>query len=141
MASVQISPNSVLSNPADVNPLAYPSYQHPIQKIKEQNNKAIEQIKTDTVTISQEAIAKSLALNPLDLTSTNNTASQVTRSSQITQPQFITKSNATTASDASLSIDEVTISSEALIKSTLLKALSDAVKKSQPETAYEMLRL
>ena len=58
MASVQISNNSLM-NPADVNPLAHPSYQQPMQKNKEQNNKAVEQIKTDTVTISQEAIAKS----------------------------------------------------------------------------------
>jgi hypothetical protein len=141
MASVQISPNSVLLNPADVNPLAYPSYQHSIQKIKELNNKAIEQIRTDTVTISQEAIAKSLALNSLDWTSANNTASEIKRSSQATQPQFITKSDAVSTSDASLSIDQVTISSEALIKSTLLKDLSEAVNSSKPENTYEMLRL
>lgn len=140
MSAVQISLNSVLLNPADVNPLASPAYQHPIHNIKELNNKANDQIKTDTVTISQEAVAKSVELKTSEETSNKKVTNAIKESSQSTQLQLVAKSDVTSKEDSASSIDQLTISSEASLKSSILKALSEAAMINNPETAYENLR-
>ncbi len=140
MSSVQISPNSVLMSPPDVNPLANPSYQHPIHKIKELNSKAIEQLKTDTVTISQEAVAKSVELNSTEGSPREKASSEIIASSQSTQLPSRSLSDTTINDTASSSTDQVTISSEASMKSSILIALTEAASLNKPETTYDKLK-
>jgi hypothetical protein len=137
MSTVQFTPNSVLQNPADINPLANPAYQNPVQKIKELDNKTLKEIKTDTVTISQEAIAKSSETNLPIVTSDEKNAESV--KAQSIHSQLITKSDLSDKESAALAIDEVSISSAALIKSTIFSALSNSAISNKPELAYEKL--
>ena len=143
MASVQISNNSLM-NPADVNPLAHPSYQQPMQKNKEQNNKAVEQIKTDTVTISQEAIAKYSNLKESaeasDEKSDEKATNEIKGSSLSSLLKFLTKSDTSSKIDDASAIDQVTISAVALLKSLILKALSESATGNNPASSYDKLR-
>lgn len=143
MSSVQISPNSVMSKPAEVNPLALPAYQQSVSKINEQNNKSFAQVKTDSVIISQEAIAKSLELLSSEGPSDKNPISQINGSAQSNQYQFITKlSDSISPNGGSSSSDEVSISSEAYIKSSLSQVLSELfLSRNNQESAFEKLKL
>jgi hypothetical protein len=127
-------------NPADVNPLAHPSYQQPIQKNKEQNNKAVEQIKTDTVTISQEAIAKSFNLKESAEASDEKVTNEIKGSSLSSLLKFLTKSDTSGKLDTASAIDQVTISGVALLKSLILKALSESSSGNNPASSYDKLR-
>jgi hypothetical protein len=141
MATVQISPNSLLMNPADVNPLAHPAYQNPPHKIKELNNKAVEQIKTDTVTISQEAIAKSLELSSSEEASDKKGASEIKDTTQVPQLQSQVKTDDSSKNNAALFTDQVTISKEASLKSALFQSIAEAASSSNLESAYKKLGL
>ena len=52
----QISPNSVAARPVDVNPEALSAQNTTVVKAAESAQKAIQQAKTDTVTISSQAL-------------------------------------------------------------------------------------
>lgn len=133
MSSAQISPSSLLMNPAEVNPLASPGYQQTVNKNLEQTNKAIEQIKTDTVTLSQEAIARSMEVNTSDDTTGKKSVTQVNGAIQSTQQQFITKTGSNSNNDNAPSPDQVSISREAYVKLSLFNAISDLAELSASE--------
>jgi hypothetical protein len=141
MSTVQISPNSLLMNAADVNPLAHPAYQNPLHKTKELNNKTIEQIKTDTVTISEEALAKSLEPFSSAGASDKKAADEVKVSSTVAQSQSQAKTEVTSKNDTAPSVDQVTISKEASLKSALLQSIEEAANVITLESAYEKLGL
>jgi hypothetical protein len=56
MMLAQLSPNSVTSNPSDLNPLAQSGRQASVAKASESVQNSIKQIQTDTVTISSNAL-------------------------------------------------------------------------------------
>jgi hypothetical protein len=115
-----------------------------MQKNKEQNNKAVEQIKTDTVTISQEAIAKSLNLKESaeasDEKSDEKATNEIKGSSLSSLLKFLTKSDTSSKIDDASAIDQVTISAVALLKSLILKALSESATGNNPASSYDKLR-
>ncbi|GAM07739.1 hypothetical protein OR1_00007 [Geobacter sp. OR-1] len=142
MSTVQISYNSMLMKPEDVNPLAQPAYLNPSQKAKENDAKAIEQIKTDTVTISQEALTRSRAAQLSEQSSDKKAPTEIKGySTSSAQPQDVVKSDSTDTGDRPSNVDRLTISSEAMRKSSILKALSVLANSNNPESAYEKLRL
>jgi hypothetical protein len=63
MVVAQVSPNSVLSNPSYVNPLAQTSNQTAPAQAAQSAQQAITQTKTDTVTISPQAALMSSKVN------------------------------------------------------------------------------
>ena len=56
MSMAQISPKSVFSNPAHVNPLARTDRQAAVAHINQTAQAAVDKTKTDTVTISPQAL-------------------------------------------------------------------------------------
>lgn len=58
MSVQQISPNSVVANPAYVNPKVKTDQTTEIPQVNQDAQKAVQTIKTDTVTISQQALQK-----------------------------------------------------------------------------------
>lgn len=58
MAIAQISPNSVAANTSQVNPKVRTDQATAVAQINEDAKKAYQTAKTDTVTISQEALQK-----------------------------------------------------------------------------------
>jgi hypothetical protein len=141
MATVQISPNSILLSAADVNPLAHPAYQNPSLRIKELNNKAVEQIKTDTVTISQEAIAKSLELSLSEEASGKKGSNEIKDAPKVNQPKSQVSPDVTGKNNSESSMDQVTISKEASLKSALFRSIAEAASVGNPQSSYEKLRL
>jgi hypothetical protein len=59
MSIPQISPNSVLANPADLNPQVQATQNSSIAKAGEAAQKASVENKSDSVTISRQALSKS----------------------------------------------------------------------------------
>jgi len=62
MSIPQISPNSVLANPADLNPQVQATQNSSIAKAGEAAQKASVENKSDSVTISRQALSKSLEI-------------------------------------------------------------------------------
>ena len=58
MSIQQISPNSVAANPAYVNPQVKTDQNTSAPQVSQNAQKAVQSIKTDTVTISQQALQK-----------------------------------------------------------------------------------
>jgi hypothetical protein len=56
VAFIQISPKSVFSNPAHINPLAKTDRQTAVAHINQTAQAAVDKTKTDTVTISPQAL-------------------------------------------------------------------------------------
>ena len=63
MSMVQLSPNSVIANPSNINPLAQTNQHAPIAKASEAAQQTIQKTKTDSVTISKEALMMSSQTN------------------------------------------------------------------------------
>jgi hypothetical protein len=63
MSIAQISPNSVFANPAHVNPLAQSARQTAVPQINQLAQNTIEKTKTDTVTISPQAMTMNSKLH------------------------------------------------------------------------------
>lgn len=63
MSIPQISPNSVLANPADLNPQVQATQNSSIAKAGEAAQKASVENKSDSVTISRQALSKSLEIS------------------------------------------------------------------------------
>ena len=57
MSTPQITPNSVLMNPAEVNPHAQTAQLMTVAKAKDAFQKAEEKVKSDSVNISKEALS------------------------------------------------------------------------------------
>lgn len=134
MSTVQISYNSVLMKPKDINPLAHPAYLNPAQKNREQNDKTIEQRRTDTITLSREAITKSQSPQVPEPTPGNKSAPGINASPASSRPQFAPSRDTTGTGYTSSSVDQLTLSSEALIKSSLFKALSQLAGTSRTDS-------
>lgn len=58
MSIQQVSPNSVAANPAYVNPKVRTDQTASVPQVSQDAFKAVQTIKTDTVTISQQALQK-----------------------------------------------------------------------------------
>lgn len=58
MSIPQISPNSVLANPADLNPQLQAAQNSSVTKAGEEAQKAAVESKSDSVTISRQALSK-----------------------------------------------------------------------------------
>lgn len=63
MSMAQLSPNSVVANPSYVNPLAQSDQHAPIAKATETAQQTIQKTKTDSVTISKQALVMSSQAN------------------------------------------------------------------------------
>lgn len=134
MSTVQLSYNSVLMKPEDINPLAHPAHLNPAQKSRQQNNKTIEQRRTDTITLSREAIEKSQSPQVPVPTSGNKTAPGIKASPATSRPQPALSRDTSGTSDTSSPVDQLTLSSEALFKSSLFKALSQLGSTSRADS-------
>ena len=63
MSMAQLSPNSVVANPSYINPLAQSDQHAPIAKASEAVQQTIQKTKTDSVTISKQALMMSAQTN------------------------------------------------------------------------------
>ena len=63
MSMAQLSPNSVVANPSYINPLAQGDQHAPIVKASEAAQQTIQKTKTDSVTISKQALMMSAQAN------------------------------------------------------------------------------
>ncbi len=63
MSMAQLSPNSVVANPSYINPLAQSDQHAPIVKASETAQQTIQKTKTDSVTISKQALMMSAQTN------------------------------------------------------------------------------
>ncbi|MEI6206692.1 MAG: hypothetical protein WCP20_07915 [Desulfuromonadales bacterium] len=58
MSIAQLSPNSVAANPADVNPQIKTDKAATVPQVNQDAQKSVQAIKTDTITISPQAVQK-----------------------------------------------------------------------------------
>jgi len=63
MSMAQLSPNSVVANPAHINPLAQTDQHAQLAKANEAAQQTIQKTKTDSVTISKQALMMSAQTN------------------------------------------------------------------------------
>lgn len=63
MSMIQLSPNSVTANPSHINPLAQTDQHAPIARASEAAQQTIQKTKTDSVTISKQALMMSSQTN------------------------------------------------------------------------------
>jgi len=63
MSMAQLSPNSVVANPAHINPLAQTDQHAQLAKANEAAQQTIQKTKTDSVTISKQALMMSEQAN------------------------------------------------------------------------------
>ena len=64
MSTIQLSPNSVMANPSHINPLAQTDRNATIAKATQAAQQTIQKTKTDSVTISKQALMMSTQTNP-----------------------------------------------------------------------------